>query len=150
MVFPCWGQALSRCFPAGVRLAGCAQPSLATPTCEINLWQGQPSSPSSEIRCFCCPTLLFSAQPGVGTAPQPTLPRLFPEGPDPGDSHPAPTVLGTALGLGAMGGRSGGKEPLPALPGWFPAPGWFLEVLLVSKLNPARRHLQRLGRAPCN
>lgn len=66
------------------RLLDARNPCWLYPTCAINLLQGQPSSPSSEVRCFCCQTLLFAAQAGAGTAPRPRLPRRFPEGLDPG------------------------------------------------------------------
>lgn len=75
--------------PSGVsrealRLPDARSPRRLYPTCAINLLQGQPSSPSSEVRCFCCQTLLFAAPARAGTAPRPRLPRRFPEGTDPG------------------------------------------------------------------
>lgn len=129
----------------------CRSPRWLPPTCAIHLWQGQPSSPSSEVRCFCCPTLLFS-QRSLRLARLRS--RLGPGASQKSRVQVIHILLGTALGLGVMDGcRRGGKGPSLPLPGWFPAPGWALEAALMSELNPARRHLQRLGPglgAPCN
>lgn len=100
-------------------LPGARSPSRLCPMSARNSLPGQPSSPSSEVWCFCCQPRLFAAQAGAGTAPQPPWPRCFPEGPDPGDSHPAQTVpfreeRWLRLGVMGGGGKREGDPPLPA------------------------------------
>lgn len=76
---------------AGLEGAGRTQEPCWLPRHVRFIWsRGSRALPARKSGVFAVQPCYLQLSSGAGTAPRPPLPWLFPEGPDPGDSHPAP------------------------------------------------------------